>query len=218
VVSIVEYRSQPVSVLGAVTNPGVVQLKGKKTLTEVIALAGGLRPDAGGEIRITRNFVGEPREASAPDSSAPAPMVSQINVADVVNGSAKAASILILPHDTVTVPRAELVYVAGDVRKPGGFPLPASGGITVLQSVALAEGLGTEAAGKHAKIFRSPGNGEQKEEIPVDLSAILAGKAEDFQLKPRDILFVPNSASKHAGVRAAEAAIQAATGLAIWRR
>src|SRR6266567_4750841 len=53
-VSIVEQRSQPVSVIGAVSAPGVQQLQGRKTLVEVLSLAGGPRPDAGYNVKITR--------------------------------------------------------------------------------------------------------------------------------------------------------------------
>jgi polysaccharide export outer membrane protein len=110
-----------------------------------------------------------------------------------------------------------VIYVTGQVHKPGGFPLGASSEISVLQAISLAEGLGPQASGKRAKIFRTQGDSPAKEEIPVDVAGILSGKQQDVELKPQDILFIPDSASKKVGIRAAEAAIQAATGLVIWR-
>ena len=55
-ISITEFKSQPVSILGAVANPGVHQIEGNKTLLEILAVAGGLRPDAGPTVAITRNW------------------------------------------------------------------------------------------------------------------------------------------------------------------
>jgi polysaccharide export outer membrane protein len=220
IVSITEYRSQPVSVLGAVNSPGVVQLEGRKTLLETLSLAGGMRPDAGGGVEITRRIaygrIAGGREVMDPSGEF---SVARIDVTRLLNGENPADNIIILPNDVVTVPRMEVIYVTGQVHKPGGFPLGAdNNGITVLQAVSLAEGLGPQASPKNSKIFRSVGEGKDRLEIPVNLSAILSGKTEDLELKPRDILFVPDSLPKKAGLRAAEAAIQAATGVVIWRR
>lgn len=218
IISITNYRSQPVSVVGEVNNPGVIQLQGKKTLLETISLAGGLRADAGDVVEITREMkygrVPAGRESVDPDGHF---STSKINITDLISGRNPADNVVIFPHDVVSVPRGEMIYVAGDVHKPGSFPLTANGGISVLQALTLAEGLGPQAAGKSAKIFRPRPNTNDKQEIPVNVAKIMSGKAEDFQLQPRDILFIPDSRSKKAGVRAAEAAIQAATGILIWR-
>jgi polysaccharide biosynthesis/export protein len=221
VISITEYRSQPVSVLGAVNTPGVIQLQGRKTLVEMLSMAGGLRPDAGAEVQVTRRLefgrlpvAGESADPSNEYS------IARINLATLLKGSNPADNIIVFPQDIISVPRAELVYVTGDVRKPGGFPV-SGGAVSILQAVSLAEGLGPQAAPKNAKIFRPREDGAvtaEKTEISVNVAAILAGKSEDFALKPRDILFIPDSTSKKAGVRVAEAAIQAATGIAIWGR
>jgi hypothetical protein len=87
--------------------------------------------------------------------------------------------------------------------------------------VSLAEGLGPDASPKNARIFRPNEDGTSTMDSvgrPVNVQAILSGKAKDFELEPREILFIPDSISKKAGVRAAEAALQAVTGIAIWRR
>jgi len=222
VIAITEYRSQPVSVLGAVNTPGVIQLQGRKTLVEMLSLAGGLRPDAGTEVQVTRRLeygrLPLAKETSDPTSEF---SIARVNVVGLLKGTHPAENIVIFPQDVISVPRAEQVYVTGDVKKPGGFPVTGDGGISVLQAVSLAEGLGPQASPKNAKIFRPREDGapiSDKTELAVNVADILAGKSEDFTLKPRDILFIPDSKSKKAGVRAAEAALQAATGIAIWGR
>jgi polysaccharide export outer membrane protein len=219
VVSIAEYRSQPVSVLGAVNNPGVLQLQGRKTLMEMLSLAGGMRQDAGGEVVITRrlSYGRIPVSSESLDPSGNF-STARIDAAGLVKGANPADNIVILPQDVISVPGSELIYVTGDVHKPGSFPLRDSNGISVLQAISLAEGLGPQASAKNAKIFRAHGDGQEKDEIPVDVSRILAGERSDFKMQPRDILFIPDSLSKKAGYRAAEAAIQAVTGIVIWRR
>jgi polysaccharide export outer membrane protein len=219
ILSIMEYRSQPVSVLGAVNNPGVIQLQGKKTLMEMLSLAGGLRQDAGGEVVVTRRLdyghvpvANESLDRSRKFSTA------KIDVVALVKGDNPTDNILILPEDVISVPGSEFIYVTGEVRKPGSFPLRASPGISVLQAISLAEGLGPQASAKNARIFRVAEDHAVKDEIQVDVARILAGKSKDIELQAHDILFVPDSVSKKAAFRAAEAAIQTATGIAIWRR
>lgn len=219
VVSIMAYRSQPVSVVGAVKNPGVIQLEGNKTLLEVISQAGGLTPDAGTEVEVTRQMEFGRIPAGA-DTLDPGGQynTARINLTNVTNGRDPRGNIAIYPHDVISIPRAEMIYVTGNVKKAGGFPLNTNSGISVLQAVSLAEGLAPQSAPKKAKIFRPQGDGKAKQEVPVNVEAILSGKSTDFNLQPGDILFIPDSASKKAGVRAAEAAVEAATGVVIWGR
>jgi polysaccharide export outer membrane protein len=221
VLSITQYRSQPVSVVGAVNTPGVIQLQGRKTLVEMISMAGGVRADAGTDAEITRRMTyGKiPLQNAVVDGSGQF-STSKVNLPLLLRGTSPATNIVILPQDIISVPRAELIYVTGDVKKPGGFPLTTNGSISVLQAVALAEGVTTDSVPQNAKIFRSKDNGEDgvagREELTVDVRAIQKGKIKDFDLKPRDILFIPDSTSKRAGTRAAEAALQAVVGIAIW--
>jgi polysaccharide biosynthesis/export protein len=126
-------------------------------------------------------------------------------------------NVLVYPGDVVKVPRADLVYVVGEVGRPGGFELKSNERISVLQAVALAEGLTHTSAGSHARIIRTdPATGSRKE-IPINLNKILAGKAADPLLRPRDIVFVPNSAGKAAIFRGVEAATSIGAGIAVYR-
>ena len=89
--------------------------------------------------------------------------------------------------------------------------------MSVLQALSLAEGLSGTADAKHAKILRLNRDKDQREELPVDVKALLKGKKQDVSLRGDDILFIPGSTGKKAALRAVEAAVQTGTGLAIWR-
>ena len=213
-----ELRSQPASVLGAVNQPGIHQVSGHKTLLEMISLAGGVRQDAGYSIRITRQvewgclpLPGATMDASGRFS------VAQVNLQDIMEAKVPEENIQILPHDVVTVPKAELIYVTGAVKKSGGFILGEKQNMSVIQALSMAEGLGTTPDTKHAKILRVNAGSDQRVEIPVDLKTILQGKSKDVPLQGNDILFVPDSTGKKVALRAMEAAISTGTGLAIYR-
>lgn len=218
-VEIVDFGSQPVSIMGAVNHPGVHQLQGRKTLMEVLSLADGIRQDAGPTIAISRQmrYGAIPLLNAKPDPTGEY-SVAEVGVKDLMAGTHPAQNILISPHDTITVPTAEMVYVIGEVRKPGEVTLKDQGSLSVLQALSSAEGFGPTPAPQNAKIVRlSPGS-TARTEIPVDLNKVLAGKAEDIAMRPNDILVVPPSGPKKAAARITEAAIQAATGVVIWRR
>jgi polysaccharide export outer membrane protein len=141
-----------------------------------------------------------------------------LRVKDFLEAKTPAENIPIRPHDVITVPTAEMVYVMGAVRKPGAFVLHEKENVSVLQALSLAEGLGPTPAPKVARILRSEPASRQRVEIPVDVSRIMEGKAEDLAMRPNDILFIPTSNSKKAAIRAVEALIYATTGVIIWRR
>ncbi|MDQ2899841.1 MAG: polysaccharide export protein [Acidobacteriota bacterium] len=218
-VSVVEYKSQPVSVVGAVKTPGVYQLQGAKTLIEMLSAAGGTEPDAGYRVKITRRREWGliPLPDARVDSSGEY-SVAEVNLQSLMDASNPRENLLVDPNDVISVPRAKLVYAVGEVRKPGGFVLRERETISVLQVLALAEGMERTANERHARILRTQVGGKLRAELPVDLKRIMAGESEDLALQPNDILFVPNSAAKSAALRTLEAAIQMGTGVVIWRR
>jgi polysaccharide biosynthesis/export protein len=217
VVNVVEVRSQPVSILGAVNTPGVHQVQGHKTLLEMLASAGGIRPDAGYSVRITRQLEWGciPLPGATLDPSGQF-SVAQVNLKEIMEAKDPAENIQILPHDVISVPKAEMVYVVGDVKRSGGFVLGERQSISVLQAISLAEGLNGTADVKHSKILRLNRDTDQREELPVDVKDLLKGKKQDVSLQGDDILFIPGSTGKKAALRAVEAAVQTGTGLAIW--
>ena len=217
-VNVVEVRSQPVSILGAVNAPGVHQVQGRKTLLEMLALAGGMRQDAGYSIRITRELEWGclPLPKAQLDASGQF-SVAEVNVKEIMEAKNPEENIQIFPHDVISVPKAEMVYVVGEVKRSGGFVLGEHQSITVLQALSLAEGLNGPADTRHAKILRLQHDADQREELLVDMKGVLAGKKPDVTLQGDDILFIPSSTSKKATLRTLEAAVQTGTGIAIWR-
>ena len=217
VVSVVEFRSQPVSVLGAVGSPGVHQLEGHKTLYEVLSGAGGLRADAGSSVTVTRNLKWGPIPLpNAQDDPTGQYSVASVSSHSIMTGENPADNIAIKPDDEIAVSKADLVYVIGSVKKSGGFVLGQNESISALQVLALAEGLNSTAASDRAKILRVIPGSPTRQEIPINLKKLLAGKSDDLPLQRDDILFVPNSTSKTMLIRGTETAISIGTGIAIY--
>ncbi len=213
-----EMRSQPVSVLGAVNLPGVHQLQGHKTLVEVLATAGGLKPDAGYSVRITRHMewgqVPLPGSSVTPDGLY---SVGEVGLKGLLEAKNPADNIAVMPNDVLTIPVAEMIYVLGDVRKSGGFVLGERKGVSVLQALAMAEGTTPLARSNEARILRNSPGSEVRAEIPVDLKKIMNGQAIDIAMQSNDVLFVPTSGVKKIRERALDAIFAIGSGVAIYR-
>jgi polysaccharide biosynthesis/export protein len=216
-VQVNDFRSQPVSVAGNVTLPGVVQLRGNRNLLEVIGQAGGLRADAGDSVLITRNL----SEGSIPVAGAFTDptgkySIAHIDIRAVMSGKDPEGNITIKPHDVITVPRARMVYVLGNVTKPGGYVMTENETMSITQAIALAGGWDKTAALTSTRVLRASG-GPEREQIPANVKKIMENKAPDLQLRPDDILYVPNSMAKVVSARGIETAIGLGTGILIWR-
>jgi polysaccharide export outer membrane protein len=198
-VTVTEFRSQPVSVLGAVATPGVIQLRGSKTLYEVLSLAGGPRETAGSTISITRLLENGPipLPGAGPDPTGRY-NTAELDTQEVIDGKNPAANIEIKPHDVISVSQgnARMIYVVGDVQHAGAFNLGGQHTLSVLSAISLAGGLGRTAKPEKARIFRPVPDRPKPEEIAVDIKQLLAGKAEDIGLRPQDVLVVPTSSRK----------------------
>ena len=134
-----------------------------------------------------------------------------------MNSKSPAENILVEPNDVISIPKADIVYVLGNVRKAGGFPLSTHGQISLLQALSLAEGLDSNAAAGKARIVRPSTNGDGKaKDILVDIPKIYRGEVKDPPLFANDVLYVPNSAVKASAKRATEAVLAVATGLIIY--
>ncbi|HEX4166824.1 MAG TPA: polysaccharide biosynthesis/export family protein [Bryobacteraceae bacterium] len=218
-INVLEYRSRAVSILGPVTAPGLHQLQGPTRLTDVISLAGGLRPDAGQKLTITRQI----SQGTLPLPSSHLDPSGQYSIADLhlntlLDGSNPKENIEVRANDVISVSRADLVYVMGEVKKAGGFSLNSDETMSITQALSLAEGTISGAATRKARILRAVnGKPSNTHEVPVDLTKVLSGAAPDLELHANDVLFVPNNLPASAMKRALEAAIQAGTGVAIYR-
>lgn len=213
------FGSQSASVLGSVNQPGIHQLEGHKTLFEMLSASGGLRIDAGYSVTVTRNLqYGAIPLPQARTDQASHTSVASIKLKDIMTASKPAENIDIMPGDSISVPKADLVYAVGSVTKPGGFVMNEHETLSALQVVSLAEGTLKTAALSKAKILRATPGSTQRTEIAVNLKKLMAGKGDDIQLQPDDILFIPNSIGKVAGFQTIESVISLATGMAVYGR
>lgn len=183
-VSVSEYRSVPVSVLGAVKRPITFQAVGQVSLLDALTRAEGLTLDAGPEILVTK-----PRPAVDGES---ATLVQRIPVKGLIDEADPLLNIRLYGGEEIRVPPAGRVYVVGNVKKSGSFPVQDDNDTTVLKVIALSEGL-LPYASKEAYIYRREAGKNNRDEIPVQLSRILDRKAPDVPLQANDILYIPDN-------------------------
>lgn len=212
VVTIASSRLKSVSITGAVKMPQIYPIFGSTTLLDVLSQAQGLSDDASNVAVITRGDLGAQATSSAD-------RVQRVDIKKLLQTGDPQYNIEIFPGDRVTVPHAGVVYVVGAVNKPGGFVIRAPDqGMTVLQALAMAEDAKSTAVRSKAMIIRpDPSGPDGHDQVPLNLNLILAGKQADRLLLADDILFIPDSTAKKAFRRGAEAALQAATYLALYR-
>jgi polysaccharide export outer membrane protein len=186
-VSVLEYRSRPVSVVGAVNHPLTFQVIGRTTLLDAIAKAGGLSATAGANIVVksrTRIVSG------GADQSA-----QVVPVSTLMDASSPALNLELQGGEEIRVPEASKIFVAGDVRRPGMYAMQTDAGTTVIKALALSEGLGLYAANT-AYIYRLGKPGTERTELQVPLSRIMARKDQDVKLMADDILYIPENGRK----------------------
>jgi polysaccharide export outer membrane protein len=192
-----ESPSQGVTILGEVSRPGIYPALGNRKLYDMLSAAGGFTPAAGRNISIVHQE----------NPSTPITVNLPRNLADDLQDN-----IEIVPGDTITVPRAPIVYVVGEVARPAGLLID-NGSLTVLQALALTGGASHTAKMSGVCIIRKGPSGMTETRVP--LKKMLEAKAPDITLQADDILFVPLSGARVAASKGFDAAISAATGLAI---
>ncbi|HEY1925168.1 MAG TPA: polysaccharide biosynthesis/export family protein [Candidatus Acidoferrum sp.] len=262
-VTVKEKKSRPITIVGAVAHPMVYEADRQVTLIDVLAQAGGITPDAGDHVIVTRperdnlpdvsqvpqvvadaaqtdssqeppavsagkaadtapsaaGTAAAPQEKAPDPSQVPPPLGNTItvNLNQILETGDLASNIVIQPGDVVTVPHAGIVYVLGAVSKPGGYTVSNDRAqLSALKVLSLAGGLNRTAKSDHAVIVRKDGTGQQHE-VEVDLKKVMKFEAEDVQLRPSDILYVPTSASKQTAIRIAELATAVGTAVLIYR-
>jgi polysaccharide export outer membrane protein len=216
VVSIKERKEPAVgqaSVLGAVKSPGVVPLKTPKALMDVLAFVGGPTENAGKTIQVFRKPAAS--EASASASAPVKDQVIEVSTEELFQRGNTDLNILIYPGDIINVLQTASIFVVGDVKNPGEFPLKFGKGITIRQAVALAGNFNPSAKKEESKIIRYHTDGTQ-DEIHLDLRKVMDASLGDPPLMPNDILFVPSSKAKNAFNKTLEVAIGVVTQRAIY--
>ncbi len=196
-VMVLEYETQGVTVGGEVKSPGVYPWVAKHTVQDFISIAGGPTASASRTVTVNRRN----REQV---------MTFQLGT---TQQNPAGADLPVQPGDRIIVDRAGIVYVVGDVGRPGGYLIENKDTITALQALALAQGM-NKTAKYDVKLIRSTVSGRTESDLP--LKKILANRAADPKLQNGDILFVPVSGSKQFADKGISAILQSAVGLSIW--
>ena len=175
-----EYATQPVSVLGQVAKPGLISISTPRSLVDVLAMAGGLTDQADRHITVERggntHGLEEVFLSNRPE--------------DALN-----ANVEIFPGDKILVPKAGIVYVLGDVGKPGGYLMQNNSRLTVLEAVAMAAGVNRTASENRARVIHNQNGQYQERELL--LKDIQEGKAPDQLLEADDVIYIPFSFGKN---------------------
>lgn len=222
-----QFHSSPVSVVGAVAKPGLYQLPGPRSLIQVLAMAGGVNmpgtaagnlqggAPAGRWAYVTRKkgFTGLKPEDGIAEL---APDQIKVDLGRLLYSHDAALNIDIKPFDTVTVSKAGVVYVVGNVTKSGGFTLENRDNLTALEALSLAEGFKPGSNTKHDEIIHTLPDGT-RQIVTVNLGKIMKGKAKDPVLTANDILVVPASTVKALSGSGIATALSTVSGLIIWR-
>jgi polysaccharide export outer membrane protein len=199
-VMVLTHIGQDVSVLGEVAHPGVYPYTLHHRLLDLVSAASGLGPNAG---RLVNVFHRD-------DPKTPHPVVLDPSGTD----TAADHNPELAPGDTVQVSRAGLVYVIGDVVRPGGFPVDPAQGLTVVQALSLAWGTSQNAATGRALLIREQKGGRTL--TTLNLNRMIHGKDPDQPVRDRDILFIPDSLAKEIWTKTLESAIESAVGVSIY--
>jgi polysaccharide export outer membrane protein len=201
-VTVVEYHSRPIAVMGAVRRPVTFQAVGTVTLLDALARAEGLTNEAGAEILLTRS----------------PGLIERILVKRLMKDADPAVNFALHGGEEIRVPEAGKIFVVGNVRRPGAFPVRDAGDNSVLKLVALSEGLLPYAA-KLAYVYRRNDSGA-KQEIPIELEKILQRKSPDVPLEVDDLLYIPDNKGKRTAMNVVDRlttfTASTASGLLIW--
>lgn len=214
---ILRSMSHNVTILGEVSRPGVYPLERQNTtLLEAISMAGGLLATAGPTATIAHHAE-KPgiKNVSANSTTEPTTGYETVDVHKLMTGRSPNLNVAIQPGDVISISRGAIVYIVGDVAKPGAFQVEdGRSGMTILQALALVGGTQSTAKLNKTIIVRQSDDGSKRETIPVDLKKVMRGQKNGPLLEANDILFVPQSGFKAGMQKAGQVAVQAASEVA----
>ncbi len=203
-VSVVEYRSRPISVVGAVKSPLTFQATGKVTLLDALAQAGGLADNAGSDILVSH------QPSSAEDKSVA--VFQRIPLHDLIGGENPMLNLQLEGGEEIRVPEAGRIFVVGDVKKPGAYYITDGSESSVMKALALSEGLDT-FPGRKAYIYRLEGGTGGRNEIPIELKKIMNRKSPDVSLMANDILYIPDATGLRGSMKVLEVSVGVAAAI-----
>jgi polysaccharide biosynthesis/export protein len=196
-ISMVQFRSEPVFFLGAFKFPGIYPLGGRRTLVEMLSSVGGLLPTASRRIRVTRKAeygpIPLPGAVQSPDGKTSTVEISIESLTQNVNPD---EDIVLKSYDIVNAERAERVYVSGEVAKVSAIELAERDSISITQALTEAGGFTQFAIRDHVRVLRPVVGTTRRAEIVIDMKRVYEGKDVDFPLLPNDVLFVPRSGAR----------------------
>lgn len=202
-VFVAEFNRRTITITGEVRSPGVYSITAPRTLTDTLAMAGGLNDSAS-------------RTVSIVHAANPKDIVHvTLNVGAQTPESIEQGRMQILPGDSIFVARSGVIYVVGELTRPGGYQVEHNNRLTLLEAVALAGGLTRTAKASNSRLIRRSPTG--REELDVNLQKVLYGGGPDMLLTDGDILFVPTSLRKEYTQAVINAAIGSATTYGIYR-
>ncbi len=202
-VTVTQFKSDPVFVVGAFRSPGIYPLQNRRTLVELLTSVGGVSPYSSRRIRVTRRIeAGKIPLGSAIVSPDGKTSSVDINIQSLQTSVNSAEDIALEAFDVISAERAEMIFTTGAVARIGGIELGERESLSMMQALALAGGLAPGANRSRVFIYRAVMNTARRAEIPVDLRKVLSGKANDFPLLPNDVLFVPTSKGAAVAARA----------------
>jgi polysaccharide export outer membrane protein len=197
IITVVQFRSEPVFFVGAFRNPGIYPLAGRRTLVEMLTAIGSLQPNASRHIKVTRRA----EYGAIPLPNAIVDPEKKISTVEISLGSLRenvnpAEDILLQPYDVISVERAEMVYMNGEVGKVGSLELGERDSISIMQALTQSGGFSRDANRSKVRVLRPIENTNRRAEIDIDVKRILEGKDNDFPLLPNDLLYVSRSYSR----------------------
>jgi len=212
-VTVVQINSHAFFLQGAVRRPGVYQIEGSPSLLKLITVAGGLAENHGSTAFVIRqsksiDSEGQPSAAGPPEQGPDRAGITnpeddetsyellKSNISGLLVGRFD-QNMALEPGDIINIPVMDVFFVGGEVRAPGSYPL--KDGTTLRQAISLAQGTTIKAATGRGIIFRENTTTGKREEIAVDVGAVMGGKRDDVTILANDIIIVPNSRFKSFG-------------------
>lgn len=200
-INVEEFATQQVSIIGEVKASGAYPVATPRPVLDVLALAGGLTPEANRHILIERKG----------DQQHPLEYYVSNNGAQAIE-----KQLMVNPGDTIVVSRAGIVYILGDVNRPGGYVMSNNESqLTLLQGLALAGGVTRAAKQGHAHLIRKKADGGFSD-TELSVADIQRGKQADLALLPGDVLYLPFSFARNLATTGASSIAASTAGAAIY--
>jgi len=194
IITMVQFRTEPVFCVGMFRAPGIYPLQGRRTLVEMLSSVCGVQPNASRRIKVTRRaeYGRIPLPGAVEDADKKVSTV-EISIGSLKDNVNPAEDIVLEPYDVISVERAELIYVNGEVGKVGGIELGERDSVSIAQALVMSGGFTRDANRTKVRILRPVLNTTRRAEIDVDVNSIFEGKENDFPLLPNDVLVVTRS-------------------------